>query len=229
MAVRCEIAKEEGGGSSEQHSGATYDDSNSKRDQKESDVDEKAVPERISIEREETIPGWTIMRPLRIRGKGVRGQKSSSSKKEATANVSTRRRTEHFPDDKNNEDLKVTATGSSDGRDEVGDVEELNDLRSDDELLGEDGVDAQQSAPMSEETRVNSGEGSVDSRSIGPQVEYKVYKRRWFGMLQLVLLNIIVSWDVSISLEPIPWKIRAYHHLAVAVLFRQFIDLRAVL
>ena len=28
-------------------------------------------------------------------------------------------------------------------------------------------------------------------------VQYKVYKRRWFGLVQLVLLNIIVSWDVS--------------------------------
>lgn len=28
---------------------------------------------------------------------------------------------------------------------------------------------------------------------------YKVYKRRWFGLVQLALLNIIVSWDVSTS------------------------------
>ena len=28
-------------------------------------------------------------------------------------------------------------------------------------------------------------------------VQYKVYKRRWFGLVQLTLLNIIVSWDVS--------------------------------
>lgn len=27
-------------------------------------------------------------------------------------------------------------------------------------------------------------------------VEYRVYKRRFFGLFQLVLLNIIVSWDV---------------------------------
>lgn len=27
--------------------------------------------------------------------------------------------------------------------------------------------------------------------------EYRVYKRRWFGLLQLVLLNIMISWDVS--------------------------------
>lgn len=26
---------------------------------------------------------------------------------------------------------------------------------------------------------------------------YKVYKRRWFGLAQLVLLNIVASWDVS--------------------------------
>ena len=32
-------------------------------------------------------------------------------------------------------------------------------------------------------------------------IEYKVYKRRWFGLMQLVLLNIVVSWDVSISMH----------------------------
>ena len=29
-------------------------------------------------------------------------------------------------------------------------------------------------------------------------VTYRVYRRRWFGLAQLVLLNIIASWDVSI-------------------------------
>lgn len=33
------------------------------------------------------------------------------------------------------------------------------------------------------------------------QIEYKVYKRRWFGLMQLVLLNIVVSWDVSLSMQ----------------------------
>ncbi|MCJ1387112.1 hypothetical protein MMC17_010241 [Xylographa soralifera] len=28
-----------------------------------------------------------------------------------------------------------------------------------------------------------------------PQPVYKVYKRRWFGLFQLILLNIVVSWD----------------------------------
>ena len=30
-------------------------------------------------------------------------------------------------------------------------------------------------------------------------VEYRVYKRRWFGLVQLVLLNIIGSWGVRIE------------------------------
>lgn len=28
-------------------------------------------------------------------------------------------------------------------------------------------------------------------------VVYRVYRRRWFGLAQIVLLNIIISWDVS--------------------------------
>lgn len=27
---------------------------------------------------------------------------------------------------------------------------------------------------------------------------YRTYKRRWFGLVQLVLLNIVVSWDVRL-------------------------------
>lgn len=30
-------------------------------------------------------------------------------------------------------------------------------------------------------------------------VEYRVYKRRWFGLIQLVLLNIVESWGVRIE------------------------------
>lgn len=31
-------------------------------------------------------------------------------------------------------------------------------------------------------------------------VPYRTYKRRWFGLAQLVLMNIVVSWDVRVSL-----------------------------
>jgi len=34
-------------------------------------------------------------------------------------------------------------------------------------------------------------------RRASSHTHYKVYKRRWFGLVQLVLLNIVVSWDVS--------------------------------
>ena len=42
-----------------------------------------------------------------------------------------------------------------------------------------------------------------DVARINPGVsshEYRVYGIRWFGLIQLVLLNIIVSWDVSQAL-----------------------------
>ncbi|KAK4241766.1 major facilitator superfamily domain-containing protein [Achaetomium macrosporum] len=42
-------------------------------------------------------------------------------------------------------------------------------------------------------------DAGVDSGAVGTGaaagVQYRVYKRRWFGLLQLTLLNIIVSWD----------------------------------
>lgn len=38
----------------------------------------------------------------------------------------------------------------------------------------------------------------IDMPPSGPA--YKVYKRRFWGLAQLVLLNIIVSWDVCFRL-----------------------------
>lgn len=58
------------------------------------------------------------------------------------------------------------------------DVDERGDSRG-----GEEGV-----------REVGGGEGEGE----GGRVVYKVYKRRWFGLVQLVLLNIIVSWDVRL-------------------------------
>ncbi len=37
-------------------------------------------------------------------------------------------------------------------------------------------------------------------------VEYKVYKRRWFGLGQLVLLNIILSWGVRFQHWTLAWQ-----------------------
>ena len=32
---------------------------------------------------------------------------------------------------------------------------------------------------------------------VGARIEYRVYRIRWFGLAQLILLNIVVSWDVG--------------------------------
>lgn len=43
-------------------------------------------------------------------------------------------------------------------------------------------------------------DGAPDTGADGPAPPaYRVYKRRWFGLMQLVLMNIIVSWDVSLT------------------------------
>ena len=40
------------------------------------------------------------------------------------------------------------------------------------------------------------GNGSIHQ---GASTEYRTYKRRWFGLAQLTLMNIIVSWDVRLN------------------------------
>jgi hypothetical protein len=55
-------------------------------------------------------------------------------------------------------------------------------------------------------SRVRGGEEEVRTSQVGSRpkpkksyshTHFKVYKRRWLGLGQLVLLNIVVSWDVS--------------------------------
>jgi hypothetical protein len=43
----------------------------------------------------------------------------------------------------------------------------------------------------------NSAEGDgAGSVANGTSTEYRTYKRRWLGLVQLTLMNIVVSWDV---------------------------------
>ena len=56
------------------------------------------------------------------------------------------------------------------------------------------------SGPIGDET-ANNHEGPVEEGTIVPGARYKTYRRKWFGLLQLVLLNIIVSWDVGMLLS----------------------------
>jgi len=130
---------------------------------------------------EEAMPaGWTIMRPLKKR------IANASSKKDRK---------------KSNAELAITETNDTGDRaggiGGVVDLENLDEVNSGDELLEQD-----------EERRLRrrrdigqNAETEVDEVVVDPG-QYKVYKRRWFGLVQLVLLNIIVSWDVSFSLDP---------------------------
>jgi hypothetical protein len=68
-----------------------------------------------------------------------------------------------------------------------------------------------------------SGEGEGGgSLTEGVSTEYRTYKRRWFGLAQLTLMNIIVSWDVSLPRSPTcttMWK-RSSHTIQVNQMLR---------
>ncbi|RYP49898.1 hypothetical protein DL768_004434 [Monosporascus sp. mg162] len=64
---------------------------------------------------------------------------------------------------------------------------------------------------MSQEVE-NAGDGSFDQGQ-ADATEYKVYKRRWFGLLQLTLLNIVVSWD-WITFAPVVQHAAAYYRVS---------------
>jgi hypothetical protein len=153
-------------------------------------INEKAISEG------ETLPGWTIMRPLRMRGLKGKGSGSSSA---ANGAGSANGNNGNSVDPKNISDLKVTETNDSgDGPNGIGEVDALHEVRSDDELLGnnEQGGAIRRGTPGQQSNTGNSG-NDVERTLSGR--EFKVYKRRWFGLAQLVLLNIVVSWDVSTS------------------------------
>ena len=65
-----------------------------------------------------------------------------------------------------------------------------------------------------EATRTRSiPEGDEAALANGQHVVYRVYKIRWFGLTQLILLNIIVSWDVSRIVTPMWCTTRTLAHI----------------
>ena len=62
---------------------------------------------------------------------------------------------------------------------------------------------AQASSPLQGHGEYHGDDGDDGDES---PVNYRVYKRRFFGLFQLVLLNIIVSWDVCSSLPSSIWS-----------------------
>ncbi|KAL9022344.1 MAG: hypothetical protein Q9185_000459 [Variospora sp. 1 TL-2023] len=56
-----------------------------------------------------------------------------------------------------------------------------------------------------------------DHEEENPPRAYRVYKRRWFGLMQLVLMNIIVSWD-WLSYSPVANTAAAYFSTTSSVI-----------
>ncbi len=83
----------------------------------------------------------------------------------------------------------------------AGDAVALTEVTSNDGLLGEE----EDAAAAAAGRGVEGGAAAANGVIAHGGATYKVYRRRWFGLFQLALLNIIVSWDVSscASLHPI--------------------------
>ena len=89
---------------------------------------------------------------------------------------------------------------------------------NEDETARGDATAADVIAPSEDKSRANAGDADgvedgvelAERKTDGAEGEdvvqegrvYKTYKRRWFGLVQLVLLNIVVSWDVRWYLIP---------------------------
>lgn len=131
------------------------------------------------VPHEEDVPsGWTRMRSMKMRGMGKKGEGSvrlGSSTSGGDAIQDT-------------EGMNGRIGGLSDNKG-PGEIEGLTEIRSDEDLLPEERGNPD--GPGREEL----------AQREGGDIKYKVYKRRWFGLVQLVLLNIIVSWDVSTLLQ----------------------------
>jgi MFS transporter, FLVCR family, MFS-domain-containing protein 7 len=90
-------------------------------------------------------------------------------------------------DDKSQTSFAMKSMGSStrkDGLQRLASTSSSNDLRS----YG--------AADQVEDATVDTTSARDSDEDLGGTV-YKVYKRRWFGLVQFTLLNIVVSWDVS--------------------------------
>jgi hypothetical protein len=161
--------------------------------------------------------GWTFLQAMKMGGLKSRGSASAAASPplSKSSNVSNGKSI----DSKDNDELKVAQTNDSgDGPRGIGEIDALHEVRSDDELLGDEGGS---SAPQHAGTQGDGNNGGENVEGTGGRV-YKVYKRRWFGLVQLVLLNIIVSWDVSrLSIEVQPASKMSLMQPSVALFLRQ--------
>lgn len=85
-------------------------------------------------------------------------------------------------------------TGEEDNR-EMADLGTTRERDKQPQQLDERYIDEQTSGQPSY-SQTNASEEGVPPIE-GGHTAYRVYPIRWFGLTQLILLNIVVSWDVS--------------------------------
>lgn len=129
--------------------------------------------------------GWTTMRNLKKRDMSA---KSEPARSRADSNEGLAK-------------SQTNATAQSVEAGTIDYMEDLTELNSGDDLLAEEHAGERHGGGA----RIRGTDGAADERFGSGSAEghegareFKVYKRRWFGLVQLVLLNIIVSWDVSV-------------------------------
>jgi hypothetical protein len=105
-----------------------------------------------------------------------------------------------FADDKKDlsEDYVLSALSSADNGGAYHDRSSAKDLEADLKVATTRDM-ADEEAIVCRRSSENDDAGTVEDGSIADRAgaEYKVYGKRWFGLVVLTFLNIIVSWDVS--------------------------------
>ncbi|KAI9646909.1 hypothetical protein NHQ30_004909 [Ciborinia camelliae] len=142
--------------------------------------------------------GWMAMRDLRGKSK----QKLAGERASGNANTHTHTHT-------TNTEMRKSPTDGNEGGGAGQEIEDLDDLDLTELNIGDDllpdeeeggvrrsgigahGVDGAVDEGFGRGSTERNGNGIAGSNA----GNFKVYKRRWFGLVQLVLLNIIVSWD----------------------------------
>lgn len=142
--------------------------------------------------------GWTAMKDLRGKPK----QKSKYKTGERTNGTITQR-------GMSNAEMAKGQENGGEGRgveEEVEDIDDLDltELNSGDDLLPDEEEGGVRRGGTGTDGAADEGlrRRSSERNAVGSNAgNFRVYKRRWFGLVQLVLLNIIVSWDVSDTRE----------------------------
>ncbi|CEJ90930.1 Putative Major facilitator superfamily transporter [[Torrubiella] hemipterigena] len=69
----------------------------------------------------------------------------------------------------------------------------------------------------SNDLSLNDANGDESVAAGDAPIQYRTYKRRWFGLFQLVLMNIVVSWD-WLTYAPVPEQAASYYGVSTSAI-----------